>query len=99
MKMKMAWHILRRMVILVLAAVWFETSAEAGGCQTDNELCGHSSSATTVCDCDCHPAIEPLCETTVFVEHRKTGRVHSSDETIRDLLLPNDIFRPPLTNS
>lgn len=68
-------------------------------CHSDNAMCGHDGCAeSTVCSCACHTAIAPLPDAPLFTTTRtETVWVPASDETIRALLLPNDIFRPPLT--
>ena len=96
--MKTTGQNLRRWAVLILAVLCSAASAQTVGWHDDNELCGHTDSAT-VCDSDCHPAISPSTATTIQVQHHKTERVHAVNDAIRDLLLPNDIFRPPPTNS
>ncbi len=96
--MHKAWHILRRVTVLLLAVIWFQTTAHMVVCHSDNALCGHSGSET-VCTCDCHTVFESAADVPVYVEQPETLWGPSSDETTRSLLLPSDIFRPPLTNS
>lgn len=93
-------HIVKCLVVIAVAAVWFQNAAHTVICHTDNALCGHDGcSESTVCSCICHAAYEPVDDAPVCVDRVETAFVPSPDETIRALLLPNDIFRPPLTNS
>lgn len=84
--------------LLLLLAFWFQTDARIVGCHGDNALCGSDASAAE-CACVCHDAFAPAANANVYLDRPKMERVSFSDETIRDLLIPNDIFRPPLTNS
>ena len=90
----------RRVTVLVLAAVWLQTVAHTVVCHSDNALCGHDGcSESTVCTCFCHMAFEPANDAPLFIGQPPLILIPASDETIRGLLLPDDIFRPPLTNS
>ena len=98
--MKGFWQIFRRMAVLLLVSVWFGMVAHTAVCHSENALCGHDGcSESTVCSCFCHNAIEPFADMSGYIEQRETVWVPVSNETILALLLPNDIFRPPLTNS
>lgn len=99
--MKVFWHNLKRVAILLCAAVWFQTVAHTVVCHSDNALCGHDEcSESTVCACACHIAYEctfadePICPVAT-----EAYFVPSSDETVCGILLPCDIFRPPLAQS
>jgi len=88
------------MAILLLVSVWFGTVAHTAVCHSENAWCGHDGcSESTVCSCFCHNAIEPFADMPACVEQRETVWIPVSNETIHALLLPDDIFRPPLTNS
>ena len=99
--MEKVWHSLGRFLILVLAAVWFQTASHTAICHSDNTLCGQDGCAeSTACTCVCHTVCMPTDEVPVFdVLPPVTVLIPSPDETPRGLLLPTDIFRPPLTNS
>lgn len=98
--MKKVWHSFLRVLALVTVAVWFLTSAHTVLCHSDNALCGHDGcSDSTVCSCVCHIVFESSDEAPLFVDHPVAALIPSPDETIRGLLLPSDIFRPPVTNS
>jgi len=98
--MNKVWKSLGRLMVLLLAAVWLHTVAHTATCHSDNALCGHDGcSESTVCTCFCHAAIEPTSEQSFSLEQPITVWVPSFDETTLALLLPDDIFRPPLTNS
>ena len=86
------------MAVLLLATVWLQTVAHAAVCHGDDTRCD-CDSETTVCTCICHIAFEPAPHASVYVEQPNTVLTPSSDDTIRSLLLPDDIFRPPLVNS
>ena len=87
-------------MVLLLAAVWLHTVAHTAACHSDNTLCGHDGCAeSTVCTCFCHAAVEATAEMSFFLEQPITFWAPSFDETTLALLLPDDIFRPPLTNS
>ncbi len=88
------------MAVLLFMAVWFQTAAHTVAYHSNNALCGDDDcSGSTVCSCICHSPILPEIETYVCVGLQQTVWAPPSDETILALLLPADIFRPPLTNS
>ena len=98
--MKKGWQIFRRMAVLLLVSVWFGTVAHTVVCHSENAWCGHDGcSEATVCSCFCHQAIEPFADLSGPVEQGETVWISVSNETILALLLPSDIFRPPLANS
>ena len=99
--MEKVWHSFLRFLSLVTIAVWFLTTAHTVVCHSDNALCGHDGcSESTACTCACHIVFEPADEAPVPIDQPSdTVLIPSLDETIRSLLLPNDIFRPPLTVS
>ncbi len=84
---------------MLLTAVWFASYLQTADCHSDNALCEHSGSSKTVADCDCHPSFEPLSVFPVQFHCRLTMRFYPPKETPYNLLLPDDIFRPPLTKS
>ena len=96
--MRKVWYNLRRLTLLLLATAWLQTVAHATVCHGDDTRCDCDSEAT-VCTCICHVACEPAPHVSFHVEQPNTVLIPSSDETIRSLLLPADIFRPPLANS
>ena len=98
LRMAQAWNRYLRVLTLVTVAVWFQTASHNVICHSDNALCEDSASET-VCSCICHSSIDlsgdlPACIVTI-----ETAHVASQDEILRALLLPTDIFRPPLTIS
>jgi len=96
--MKKVWHIFGRVTVLLLAALWLQTTVFAVECHGDNTLC-ENSGPEAVCTCDCHKAFEPAVDSPVYIGLPTRALVPALDETIRGLLLPDDIFRPPLANS
>ncbi len=95
--MEKAWYRFLRFLTLVTVAVWFLTVAHALIGHSDTASCDHSASETA-CSCVCHTAFEPADEAPVLIEQPITVFIPSPDEKICGLLLPDDIFRPPLTN-
>jgi hypothetical protein len=98
LRMARAWNKYLRVLTLVTVAVWFQTASHNVLCHSDNASCEDSASET-VCSCICHSSIDlsgdlPACIVTI-----ETAHVPSQDEILRALLLPTDIFRPPLTIS
>ncbi len=94
-----ALHIFRRATVLLLAVVWFQTTAHLVVCHRDSALCGQDGcEESAVCTCHGHAAIEPVAEVSFHIGQPVSVLVPATDETIRALLLPDDIFRPPLTN-
>lgn len=93
-------HSLKSVLVLLLAAVWLLTLSHTVVCHSENAMCGHDGcSESTVCSCACHAAYEPVCDAPFCAVTIETVFVPSSNETIRGLLLPCDIFRPPLAHS
>ena len=100
--MKKTWHILKRMVVIALAAVSFLMAAHAVACHSETEFSGHNddgcSQTECVCVCACHAALEPSCNDDLCL----VGRAFyiSSDYVILlGTSVPCDIFRPPLARS
>jgi len=90
--------IARSMVFLCVAA-WFLTVTHTVVCHSENAMCGHSGcSESTVCLCPHHVAITSDYDSTPCANNPLPPAVLPLDETIYGLLLPCDIFRPPLTN-
>lgn len=97
--MRKAFHILVRLAVIACAAVWFETVAHTVVCHSENAMCGHDgSSESTVCLCLHHVDLASDSDPSVCVEEAAPSVVLPADETVLGLLLPCDIFRPPLTN-
>ena len=100
--MKRAWHILTRMVVVALTAVWILTTAHAVACHSDSALFGHSddgcAASECVCICACHAAVEPSANLDVRASEL-TPFVPSEYVTLLGTSVPADIFRPPLANS
>lgn len=95
--MRKAWHILRRATVLLLAAVWFQATAHTLVCHSDSSSCEHAG-AETLCSCVCHAAFEPADEVPFVVDQPETVLVPVADMATPGVLLPSDIFRPPLTS-
>jgi len=94
--MKKAFYILRQLAVLLFAVVWFQMTTHIEICHSDEAACGHSDTVT-VCSCLCHVAcINHPVEASLPIEHHETIKIPSADEMNRGLLVPNDIFRPPL---
>ena len=100
--MRKAWHIIGRVTLLLLAAVWLQTTAHLLVCHSHNALYGHCDDGGTesecVCICACHAAVEPA-DTLDYRSSERTGFVPSVYVTLRGTSIPADIFRPPLANS
>lgn len=100
--MKRALHILTRMVVVALTAVWFLTSAHAVACHSDSGLSGNGDDGCAdtecVCICACHAAVEPSANNDFCVSER-IPFVPSEYVTLLGTSVPADIFRPPLANS
>lgn len=93
-------HIAGKLVVLVLAALWLHAVAHVAVCHSENALCGHDGcTESTLHTCACHVAYEPFSAPPLVLEHVTTVLIPAADETIRALLLPADIFRPPLANA
>jgi len=87
-------------MVLLCVAAWFLTVAHTVVCHSENAMCGHDGcSESTVCLCPHHVAIASDSDLIVGAVETAPLAVLSSDETVLGLLLPCDIFRPPLTNS
>jgi hypothetical protein len=96
--MAQAWNKYLRVLALVTVAVWFQTASHNVLCHSDNALCEDSASET-VCSCICHPVIDRADDLPACIVTIETAHVASQDEILLALLLPTDIFRPPLTIS
>ena len=100
--MKRAWHILTRMVVVALTAVWILTTAHAVVSHSDSALSGNGDDACAasecVCICACHAAVEPSANLDVCAAER-IPFVQSEYVTLLGTSVPSDIFRPPLANS
>jgi hypothetical protein len=93
-------QIVRRVVALVFAAVWFQTVVHTAACHCDEAIDDHGGcNESMVCSCACHHAIAPTHEAPVCAEHREIAWVPASNETVSLPLVPDDIFRPPLALS
>jgi hypothetical protein len=93
-------HFLKRVLLLACAAAWFQTVAHTVVCHSDNALFGHDGcSESTVCSCVCHAAFEPADDAPLFVRQPCAVLLPTENEPLRGLLLPSDIFRPPLARS
>ena len=101
-QMKKTWHILTRIVVVALTAVWILTTAHAVACHSDSALFGHSddgcAASECVCICACHAAVEPSANLDVRASEL-TPFVPSDYVTLLGTSVPADIFRPPLANS
>ena len=101
-QMKKTWHILTRIVVVALTAVWILTTAHAVACHSDSALFGHSddgcAASECVCICACHAAVEPSANLDVRASEL-TPFVPSEYVTLLGTSVPADIFRPPLANS
>lgn len=98
--MRKVVHILARLTILFCATVWLLTIAHTAISHSENAMCGHNGcSESVVCTCVCHIAYEHISSDPTCMAMTETAFVPSLDETICGLLLPCDIFRPPLANS
>jgi hypothetical protein len=94
------WQSLKCVLVLLLATVWLLTMAHTVACHSENVMCGHDGCPeSAVCTCVCHIAYEHTSSDPTCTAMTETAFVPSLDETIRGLLLPCDIFRPPLANS
>jgi len=100
--MKKTWHILTRIVVVALTAVWILTTAHAVACHSDSALSGNGDDACAasecVCICACHAAVEPSANLDVRASEF-TPFVPSEYVTLLGTCVPADIFRPPLANS
>lgn len=98
--MRAFFHILERVLLLACATAWLQTVAHTGVCHSDNALSGHDGcSESTVCSCVCHAAYEPADAAPIYVQQPCVVLLPTADEPLRGLLLPSDIFRPPLARS
>ena len=98
--MRKTLHILVRLAVIVCAATWFATVAHTMVCHSENAMCGHDGcTESTVCLCPHHVAIASEADPIIGAAEATPLAVLSTDETVLGLLLPCDIFRPPLTNS
>jgi len=98
LRMARAWNKYLRVLALVTVSVWFQTASHNVLCHSDNALCEDSASET-VCSCICHLVIDRADDLPACIVTIETARIPSQDEILRALLLPTDIFRPPLTIS
>ena len=100
--MKKTWHILTRIVVVALTAVWILTTAHAVACHSDSGLSGNGEdgcdATECVCICACHAAVEPSANLDVCAAER-IPFVQSEYVTLLGTSVPADIFRPPLANS
>lgn len=98
--MRKAVHIFARFAVMLCAIVWFATVAHTVVCHSENAMCGHDGcSESTVCLCLHHMDLAPEAEPILCEDCASPLPVLPADETVLGLLLPCDIFRPPLTNS
>jgi len=87
-------------MVLLFATAWLDTMSHTVVCHSDNAMCGHDGcSESIVCTCACHIAYESVSDETLCVATIETVFIPSPNETICGLLLPCDIFRPPLAQS
>jgi hypothetical protein len=100
--MRKGWYIVGRVTLLLLAAVWLQTTAHALVCHSDNALYGHcddgGAASECVCICACHAAVEPA-DALDYRASERTVFVPSVYVNQRGTSIPADIFRPPLANS
>jgi len=94
--MKKVFYIFRRLALLLFAALWFQMITHIDICHSDDKCC-QSESHTSNCSCLCHTACINQAEPCLPVEHCEPVRIPSVRQSVRALLLPDDIFRPPLT--
>lgn len=98
--MKRFWHRFGRLALALTAAVWLQLMAHIAVCHSENVMCGHDGcTESTVCVCVCHTAIEPSPDIPSVSAPVSNVRIPVADESIRALLLPDDIFRPPLARA
>ena len=89
---------LRLVNYLLLAAFWFQTSGQILAGHADSALCGHAA-CDVECACVCHDVFASAASTAIYLEQPKMAGAPALDETTRDLLIPNEIFRPPPVRS
>jgi hypothetical protein len=94
--MKKAFSIFRRLAVLLLVTAWFQASTHIDVCHSDDDACGHADSATSVCSCLCHVAYINQVDEIEPTAHHEIILIPSTDQTDLGLLIPTDIFRPPL---
>lgn len=98
--MKRFWHRFGRVVFALTTIVWLQLMAHIAACHSENVMCGHDGcTESTVCVCVCHTAIENLSEAVLVSPPEEPAPMIVTDESIRALLLPDDIFRPPLAQA
>lgn len=98
--MKRFWLKFGRLALALTAAVWLQLMAHIAVCHSENVMCGHDGcTESTVCVCVCHIAIEPSHDIPAVAEPVMSVRIPVADESILALLLPDDIFRPPLAQA
>ena len=99
-RMNTVWHILTRLVVIALAAVWFMTVADSMACHNHTALFGHGDEgcSTTECVCACHAALESVENQHLFFPARNDC-VAFDYIVLLGTSVPSDIFRPPLACS
>lgn len=98
--MKRFWHKFGHLAVALTTIVWLQLMAHIAVCHSENVMCGHDGcTESTVCVCVCHSAIEPYAESLLVSSPEEAAPIIVTDESIRALLLPDDIFRPPLARA
>ncbi len=93
-------HMLLRVVTVLTVAICFLLLAHTALCHSENVMCGHDGcTESIVCVCVCHTAIENQAEPVLVSPPEAPAPITVSDESARALLLPDDIFRPPLARA
>lgn len=93
-------HSLGRVALLLLAAFWFQTAVYETVCHDQDAMGKNTSaqSATCPCVCSCHPAANTMPKTEFFAS-TPPRQLKTDYVQLTGTCLPDDIFRPPLTNS
>lgn len=100
MAMRRILHIAGRLAVLVFMAVWFQTVTHVdvchGGEASDEH--GNACSGSIACSCVCHTPMAPVEEPVPCIVQTDEGGVEPMEQLVHTLLLPSDIFRPPVAH-
>ena len=96
--MRRLGQIFKRLLIIVLAAVCFQTALHTMACHSGHDADEQGCcSQERACSCIYHTAIESADDSAVCVESLGPAWKTAFNETVCLPLLSSDIFRPPLT--